>query len=66
MSETEIYQELEAAERSMRVLEMVNAYSLDTPEKKLSWDVQYATAKDRWQRAYVAKCALVEQVRREG
>ena len=38
---TEIYRELDAARMEHQGLATVNTYSLDTPEKRVAWDVAY-------------------------
>lgn len=54
-----IYRELDEARRTLDWLYQINAYSLDTAEKKFRWDVEYKAAQERWDKAYAAKEALV-------
>lgn len=62
MQTTEIYRELDAAKMEVDGLGMVNATSLDTPEKRLAWDVAYEKATARLHRALTERAKLVQRM----
>ena len=60
MNEIEkVNKELEEAINYLNYLGVVNSYSLDTPEKKLNWDISYKKALDKFSEAYQKKQRLV-------
>lgn len=60
-----IYAEYDAAQMMIKALEQVNFYSLDTPEKRLEWDVAYDKAKARLFRAMAERSRLIQEMANE-
>lgn len=62
MHATEVYSELDAARIEVEFLAATNSVSLNTPEKRLAWDVAYDRAKARLYRAQAARNDLVQRM----
>jgi hypothetical protein len=57
-----VYEEYNAARQAVEGMRMVNAYSLDTPEKQLAWDVAYDKANARLFKASAERAKLVQEM----
>ena len=60
-----VYEEYNSARQAVDGLRMVNANSLDTPEKQLAWDVAYDKANARLFKASAERAKLVQEMANE-